>query len=385
MLLRHSFIIVISIFFILSCRNNDKYTLSTPKYSAHTVILDTSYISIPIDSNSQLFEYKVSSSTDEGIFCGYNHKMQSLDLYDLREQKKISQIKIENADRNNEVFTSCFILNTDSIFLMSLNRIILVGQDGKIKKSIKINSASEDSFFDDNYFIEYDRTKNFSFNKANKKLYITSLNAKGMDRLGSYQKSPVVEMNFSSKVFFNNLPISWSKLYQTDLYGFLTTSYLSLDNNDLIIGYPAEPNIYVYNLISKKLIMYGGYPSYLNPDSLIAKPLKEDYKYNDDKKLLHYFENIRYGKLITNRKSNYIFRTINMALSGEDKELHRFESRKKKLVIYNRKFEIIGSVDLDGYRYVEEAAFLVDKKGLVIPAPRKINELRFKVFNFNII
>jgi hypothetical protein len=74
-----------------------------------------------------------------------------------------------------------------------------------------------------------------------------------------------------------------------------------------------------------------------------------------------------------------------MASGRKDKQLHRFESRKKKLVIYNRKFEIIGSVNLDDSRYVEEAAFLVDKKGLIIPAQRKTNELRFKVFNFKII
>ncbi len=73
--------------------------------------------------------------------------------------------------------------------------------------------------------------------------------------------------------------------------------------------------------------------------------------------MMHLFENINYGKIISEADGRLHYRIIKSGLTGENKITHDFSKRKNFLVVYNSKFEIVKVLDLNDNKYVSDAAF----------------------------
>ncbi|MEJ5995947.1 DUF4221 family protein [Pedobacter sp. Du54] len=373
-------IYIFSLLILFSCKQKEDYQIVRPKLSDQKIALDTSYLEIQIDSNG-LFEYPTSSYTQNGIYCGYNFKSNSLDFFDLIHKKQLFKSKLKT-DSKIGYIAGCALINTDSVFLLTDNSLLLANKKGEITKSTKINFDSQDPFFKKNYLIEFQRSRSFLYDPSKRKVIATNVNPKGMRETEDFNASPAVEIGINEKLNFEGIPISWSKLYQRGNYGYLIKPYLTSIQENLIVSFPIDPNIYVYNENSKKLKVYGGSPDFKSSNPI---PLPLDPKFIDDadKKMMHLFENINYGKIISEADGRLHYRVIKSALTGEDKIKHDFSKRKNSLVVYNSKFEIVKVLDLNDYKYVVDAAFAI-KDNLYIPCIRGANNLRFKVFKFKI-
>lgn len=371
---------IFSLLIIFSCKQKENYQIVQSKVSDQKVALDTSYLEIQIDSNA-LFEYPTSSYTQNGIYCGYNFKSNSLDFFDLTNKRQLFQSKLKTHTKMGYV-AGCALVNTDSVYLLTDNGLFLVDKKGEIKKSTKINFNSYDPFFKNNYLIEYQRSRSFLYNAAKKKIIAANVNPKGMRKTEDFNTSPAVEISINEKPNFEGIPIPWSNLYQRGNYGYLIKPYLTPVQENLIVSFPIDPNIYVYNENSKTLKVYGGSPDFKNSNPI---PLPLDPKFIDDadKKMMHLFENINYGKIISEADGRLHYRIIKSGLTGEDKIKHDFSKRKNFLVVYNSKFEIVKVLDLNDHKYVVDAAFAI-KDNLYIPCIRGANNLRFKVFKFKL-
>lgn len=373
-------IYIFSLFFLFSCKQKEGYQIVQSKLSSQKVVLDTSYLEIQIDSNA-LFEYPTSSYTQNGIYCGYNVKSNSLDFFDLINKRQLFQSKLKTDTKIGSIM-GCALVNIDSVFLLTDKSIILVDKKGEIKKSTTINFESHDLFFKNNYLIEFQRSRSFLYNPAKKKILAANVNPKGMREEEDFNTSPAVEISINEHPNFENIPISWSNLYHRGNYGYLIKPYLTSVQENLIVSFPIDPNIYVYNENSKMLKVYGGSPDFKGSNPI---PLPLDPKFIDDadKKMMHLFENINYGKIISEADGRLHYRIIKSGLTGEDKVKHDFSKRKNFLLVYNSKFEIVKLLDLNDHRYVADAAFAI-KDNLYIPCIRGVNNLRFKVFKFKI-
>lgn len=373
-------IYIFLLFILFSCKQKEDYQIVQSKLSDQKVALDTSYLEIQIDSNA-LFEYPTSSYTQNGIYCGYNFKSNSLDFFDLINKRQLFQCKLKKDAKIGSIM-GCAAVNTDSVFLLTDKNIFLVDKKGEIKNSININFESHDPFFKNNYLIEFQRSRSFLYNAAKKKIITANLNPKGMRENEDFNTPPAVEISINEKPNFEGIPIPWSTLYQRGNYGYLIKPYLTSVQENLIVSFPIDPNIYVYTENSKALKVYGGSPDFKGSNPI---PLPLDPKFIDDadKKMMHLFENINYGKIISEADGRLHYRIIKWGLTGEDKVKHDFSKRKIFLVVYNSKFEIVKVLDLNDNKYVADAAFAV-KDNLYIPCIRGDKTLRFKVFKFKV-
>ena len=384
-MLRQNFLkqysLIIIALFSCSCGQSENYKMIVSKVSHHQILIDTSYVEIKIDSNKHLFEYKASSSTDNGIFCGFNPNSNSLDFFDLFAGRELAQTKVRSNKR--DAIKGCAIINPDSILLLSSEKILLVNKVGEIKKDIPINETSKDLFFKTNYIFEPERAKNFQYIPSINKIIATSLSSKGSEHKNAFNLSPVTQISIEDKPVFKSIPLSWSNLYKENFYGFFIKSFVSFDGSNIITSFPIEPNIYVHNIKNKKDTVFGGYPNFKNVKSPLAEPLDIKDHFNDDKKLKNYLESISYGKVIPSVKGEMYFRVMSMGLSGKDRENHDFQKRKLYLIIYDNNFDIVKTLSLNDQSYVVEGAFATEK-GLFFPCPNSAGTLRFKLFTFKI-
>lgn len=373
---------------ILSCKSKLTYLAKPASLKLRTIVLDSSIIVIPLNKN-ELSLYKIASVNDRGLFCGYNPAEHRLDLFSLMERKSLLHVPLkENGPNSIKKILSICILNTDSIFVLSRDQIVLFNSNGEILKSIPVNTKT--SYFKDNYFTEYDYGSNFSYSTKDKRLFITNVSPNSDIASKKRFKTPFISMiDLESPNKINRLFVDYSILYLNNYYGFMVAPQFirTIDEKTILFNFPIEPNIYKYDIASIETKVYGGIPPKIKGGTdYIAPPMNEGDSRNDDRKLLHYIESCNYYKVLPEKNGRGYFRIHSdpMKYINADGSVNDINQKKRFLTIYDSAFNLISTLDLNDRSYALPGAFTT-LNGLYLPVtPANGNSLLFKVFKFKI-
>ncbi len=382
MLRKQNFLfLIVLILFVSSCdTNNTKYIEKQTTTKSISLILDTNIISIDV-SEKQLSSYKVFSVNDEGLYCGYNHKLNCLDLFSIAEARYIKSIPLKSTDE----IRSISMVDDNLFFILTKKLILSIDSLGKSSDQIFINGRKD--FFSSNYFMEIDYGRNFTYNKNDKKLYVTTYNPQISSTSEQYELPFVAVVDPKSPNLMTQIPVSYSKLYLKHNYGFMTSPqyYLSHDGSRIFHNFCIEPNIYIYDIKTQKTMIYGGKPNTKDVENhTIASHLNDEEANNTDKAYSHLVTNIFYFPVVSTKDNDFIFRGYHVpSKRTENAKYNDINTNNRYLTVFDKNLNMITNLSLNDRKYNMYGQFVINDR-IYLPCNNKLKRLTFKSFKFKV-
>ena len=352
------FLIIICCFFWVSCNfSNEEKTIdismdSTITYSMSLSVQKKMKIKIPKDKYSY---YHSTAIYDGRYFLGVNqNKPNVIDVYDIQEQKFITEIKVNNNILNDRI-SGIYVQNLDSIYFCqsSPNSIYLINSKGQLINSwdssdlaIKINHHDILSRYGINFttFLHQFRP----VVHENRYLYI------GIDPQNMYKKNPKIErvgvydlvnkewVDFISK--YSDLASCIDGLeYTYDL----EQPYIEKSDKYIVISYPMEHYIFVFDLNTNKYI--NKFPAYSKEVLSLPYPQKPELMESCQKSWNFRIQTPFYGNLYYHKDKRLYTRVVYYPQELIDSKgyMNGGKDRTASIIILDESFNIIGETKFE--------------------------------------
>ncbi|MBD1367458.1 hypothetical protein IDJ77_26845 [Mucilaginibacter sp. ZT4R22] len=369
----------ILIYFVSCNVENNSFKLTPTGYSNSGFKIDTSTLIIDADT-PKVFTYKIFSVDKDGTFAGYNEYDHKVHLYSLDHKKAFSKFSLipKSLSGTLPFITGLYLQNRDSIFVLSRTEIGLYDYKGNLKETFVINAV--DDYFKANYLMDFSEALSFEFDSNSKKLLVPTINPLATN-VNHFNYSFITEIDTRLRRSFKRLPIQWSELYKNGYYGFMIDPQYSISNinghNSILYNFVVEPNVYVLDLKTGKVSIHGGKPSSKLPYSEVANPIDGKWAHYDDKKIVHFLENVRYFKILK-IKGGYI-RAFEEPVKYSKKsngQFPDFKDKRRFITVFDETFKVLGNIDLNDKWYFLGRSFVVNNS-IFVPYPSK-KDFRFK-------
>ncbi len=371
--MRKVFYVCVALLLIISCdrdKNGDVVndTILTIRNEID-LKLDYDTVSIEFDSIF-LFNYKKFSSNGI-IYAGYNSSHHSIDLFDLEKEQIMKSISLSREGPESiGIVKGIFFHSIDSIFLVSDGSLCIFDSEGRLTRNILINRSEL-------YLSPGNEANNVFFDRLDKSIYIQNIdNQYGQCSKDHYKVSILAKIRLDNESI-ELLPLYYPKIYSNSYYGFCVEPQYSFIDKRVILTFPIESSVYVYNIETKLTRGYGG-------ESLLSKSLAEPLPWSacndNDLKMRHFIENVNFQRVIYDKWRNLFYRFHLSDIKGPDSQ-GRFKGpnqKKQILTIFNENFEVLGEIELNERRYITPSSF-AGPKGLYLGAPSGENSLRFHI------
>lgn len=301
--MRFIILVVLSIFFV-ACSNEAIQPLSIGK--------DVS-VNAPPPFNSV---YKISSiiSGNDGeieIFAGYNEAAHSIDVFEFSSERR-SQIKLEEEgpDAIQKIrYIQC--ISPDSILLATGNEILMIDSLGTllfeydILRNWKKDAGDKLKEYYEPYFVG-DNGVQAHFNKYSGDFYCRLNYFKNPDYISPENYLENVVMFVSINLFSREvtpLGIKYPEKLRVNSYGYLSKIYCDFTDGGVFYEVSGFPEIYYYDLASRKLVTFGVHEGAVLPTPFLV----------GDDLLQHLKPHNFYADIRIDQKNNVLYRFISIS------------------------------------------------------------------------
>ena len=289
-----------------------------------------------------------------GILYFFNAITRNIDALDAESGQKTELV------RPPVMPWTMNIVSKDSIYLLDLNnaRILMMDSDRNVKDTILINENStllpggagqpyvtEDML----YYVTADSER--------------SVSAYSVDR-ESGELKPL---------------IPYPDVYRKNFYGWLlmNTPYSAYNESEqkIVVGYPVDSHIYVYDMKNGGLKRYTAESRYYSPIEKISR------KVDPEEEIEYFRENTTYANILYDSYRNVYYRLVEKSTPMPGVNLSN-KAKKLSVMILGSDFDILGETDIPedmdaGFRY---SAF-VSEEGLNIQLLTSEDELSFATYS----
>ncbi|MGW8122266.1 DUF4221 family protein [Roseivirga echinicomitans] len=368
-----------------SCSKTKSDFIKETNYSDEALNYSLDSVTVDVDFRG-LFYYKLFSAKEIGgidYFFGWNSSTSSIDVINLNDESFDRALKLDPFGPNGVGdVKGMSVVNFDSIFLISGQKLSLVDSSSKVLMSWGINNKNQFKGFDEySQNITTGELFNIHFEPDQGMLYfrLHHVNYVWCDPDLSYYQEPFVgRVNLRTNEF-EELEVFYPDFYKKYSYGYRDSPAVSFDNKGNInYTFSTSSNIYQYNIKSQVTTVFGGESLYTENHA--------DYldKYNckdSQASMKHSLVNVKFLG-IYNAGSEYVRFHISGIPEGKvDGKYNTNTDKKMFMSVFDADMHLIEEIEMKK-GYGANWTFSLDNKLYVIKPRGKENLLGFNRFNF---
>lgn len=350
---------------LFSCNSKNSMRVGenpSPAYTDKFTLVETEVKKFPLDSVTAAGEsVQYFEDEDKAYFCYLNSKDNSILFYDYKNSNLDFKLPLHKDGPDGVGKISGFLVhNLDSIFVYKYGaaHLYLINKNGKVKNRYGLKSSNPLSFFPPSVSgsMPMIKVKNSIFFNAwgARKYY-----AKHKD----YPENLVIELDLLKDSL--SYHFKYPDIYTTGIWGMqLHVMYNTYNpkNSNFIYSFPIDHNIYVtdHKGFIKEYYVGSKFVNKVEPlsnkTSISPPPPPEEWKLERTQAT---YRGIKYDIY-----NDYYFRIVYKGMSEEDFESrHPIKARfhKASILILDNKFNKVGEVELEDYKYFEHNMFFTEK------------------------
>jgi hypothetical protein len=368
-------ILVSSILLLLSSCNNERKPEKDPH--SRLSVESKGYIAIPIDSislNYSTYPYYFHNDTIDYYITG-NEIINSIDFYDLKKKKLIRRNVYPKEGVNGILFThDVYAKSLDSIYLYCFDdkKVLLTNFHGEVLRHYRLpdvkimmsHLAAPFTVIGDNAFVGYMTI--------------------GDNRLQVGHKT-MVKFNLSTGAFeeFGTL---YPPVFSKFLYENFIPAYTFGPENNIVVRHGSLPDIYNYSINVDSTRAFPMRSKLQRMEIVPNKEVAEVIHMDDDFEELVQpsYGGVYYDKF---KELYYSMYFDGIPIYDADSLRNQFDDKPMSIIVFNRKFQYLGEVQLDKNKYVGN--FIPTSLGLLIPTSHRKNPdskddvLQFEIFDIH--
>jgi len=286
------------------------------------------------DSNyNNIGSFNYFNQNGKELISFYDKNSKSLLIYDFNSRNQILRIPFKKwfvGERFKKVYT--YVVNFDSIFVITDKRLFMVDSSSRIKKGIELFNDPKQKALCDN--------ETPAVLQGNM-LYMGVEPALNETSLKEHQQWKVVcgfNLINDEKELLYELPL----IYKKDLYGypFMNYCYCINDRGNFVFSFPADTSIYETNFKDIHNAYFG--KSFLQTET-IAPLTKKQLENGDSYKEYNLRES--YGSIYYDPYNKRYIRLAKQKINESD-FMAKNRIRGRTLIIFDEQFKIIGESPL---------------------------------------
>lgn len=255
-----------------------------------------------------------------------------------------------------------YLHNFDSLFAITEKNIYLFDTSGKVINTVSYLESKNKNYT--NYELNFDQNeKPFYYSSATKNLYISVFNNrinKGSKEVLKKNAPIVLQYNIASNTWTEN-KLTLSELFRNRDYYIANQYFTNYVNNSIILNFEVDPNIYIYNILTDTVEVYGGRSAFADS---IPTGFDNQSKYTNDE-LFTWFTRIpRYeSKLLYDPYKRFYYRLFFKSLDLKNKEgLYNTQWDKVPvLMVFDEQFNLLKEFELPAGKIVGKKPFVTEK------------------------
>lgn len=304
--------------------NYDQVRLKTTTDTLHFLLDDSTFNAIKSFSI-------IPGGNGNELIAFYDERTISLNVYNLKTQKKINRLSIKEALKGHIPYkTTAYMVNTDNVFVNNNETFYHFNGAGKLRSKIR--------FVEDPPLAWATFESNLPAVMKDSCLYASVrpyMNDKSLKALKKWKVLYEFDLRNKKATLKYGLP----KSLHENLYGsrLLDHSYCVNHHGDFVFSFPADSAIYETNL--KDLhVSYSGKSS----DQKAIKPMsKEELEKKGSKK---YATRDSYGSIYFDPVKKRYLRVVKKGMSETDYQNKKV--KEQRILIFDESLRIIGESDL---------------------------------------
>lgn len=311
---------------LISCRNREED-------NSHTINFQR--ISFPSINLNEL-KYRVSHyNYEQDIFAGIDFKSGTLEVWHLNPYRFAYQLPIfeDGPNRISEHLLTVYVHGPDSIFLITLQDLIIIDQKGSIVFKLPFNF--ENTPFRD-LMVHYNPTlSQMSYYSAKKKSFFFSSRTANLNSEYLYDRPIVSSINILSKEINTDYPVCPKEIAESFVLPFAET-VVNVFEDKLVYSFFGTSTLWVYDLQANSTNTYA-YKEFKN--NLPNKHFGFNFGSEANK---HASSAINYLCLGYNSKTKLFLRQI-----VDNSERQATGMAKSSVAIFDQDLNLIGTRELE--------------------------------------
>jgi len=388
----HPFIlIVLGIFCFTACEKDSLlvYTAYPVQESSLKLQHQIESLAIPIDSTTaDVFEWpQYKQLNGQDFIFSFNSNTYHLKVYERKANRIVSNIQLyEEGPEGLGHIKDFYIHNWDSIFIMSDFFIYIIDSTGYIKQTFDINLAASGSHdFSPLVMSSANEMGRFGiwFEAKEKSIYSYYHPSNIPLNQAEYYDYPIEAAFSLSTQTTTEVAIYYSNLYRQEdaYYGYLNIPLRSVADSLFIYSFPVDPNIYVFNHITKVLSIKGGKSKFIETKALSLSPSEN----NSEKMMQHIISSPLYFNVLYDpyRQLYYRFQLAPLEFKRPDGKYNGLSDKKASLMVFDSEFQLIEELEMDAYSLQLIFSF-VTPEGLWVASNQNDQEdyIEYDIFKF---
>ena len=354
--MKNHIVILLSCLMLISCSNSNEFTGRMGKETY--TMQEMPYKQFLLDENTtQNTNYIQLLIVDDSLrFTMFNPAKNNILIFDLLKGNVLDSIQLykEGPDGVSNNIRGYYIINMDSVYLYDYwaKMLILVNHTGKIINKNNLSEmfimSGDDSVIPSSPF----PTTDLPIRIVNNHVILQGMNGP-MKSQGNQMpmSSALFDFSKNTMLFANPYPKIYGDPKEiTESWGtfsYRVVPYDLNDNNQMVLSFPADDSISVYDVVTHKTKRY--FAGYSKED--IIKPLRKKTMVGD---MEHYLENTQYAGIFFDKYRELYFRLVLNPLYDYDPNDPKTQIKKIGIIILDKDFNKVGEYDLkdktDRYR-----------------------------------
>lgn len=300
---------------------------------------------------------------DSNRLAIYNKPENTICIFDISTEKEIKKVKLYKEGPNSVIATQGFYYQSkDSIWLYRTwqQELILVNESGEIKDK-KILKDKLFPISKQTYSVSPYPFTDLPILKVGNILILHGKNGPEVESGLQPATTILYDLNSDDLRLVNPYPAIYGEPINEKwgTFTYRTTPYTLNPKNEMVLSFPADDSISVYNITTDTYMkFFAGYSLETNIEPLPLNSSQTDFQEQ-------YLEQYQYVGILYDKYHNLYYRLV--MLPTFDYDLNTFSTQHKEIavIILNSSFEKVGEYNLNRAYYKIRNVF-VSKEGLHI-------------------
>ena len=333
-------------------------------------------------TGSQNFLFDLWNDGNQEYLVLLNKDSRELRKINLEQRDDISAFNLGDSIINDEygIIRSFVFHNDESVFILQ-DRIMSLISPKKILWAKIINT---DSLFYKNVMLTNLDHAPMYFDAKNQSVSVQSYCHTCPVYSKEYYAAPVhyaVQLGDKTPEI---LDIGYSSRYKNKYWGFSNLIFRKEYEDRYLLGFSADPNIYIFDKINKKTKVYGGKSKFQYPE---LQPLSLKFKNDSNAKLKHLTLSPVYKEILFDayRRLYYRFLLNGIAEKNNDGSYNGWKDKELILMIFDENFDLIKELKLGKGIYNSSKSF-VGNNGLYLykfPVDKSGEKLSYEIYKIS--